>query len=216
MKNRIIPTLFALNKKEFDKKLVKLSFLHELHIDLMDGKFVDNKSVNIKSINKISEYKDIDFQIHLMVEKPEQYFDEIKKYSNIKTVFLHIESFFHSSDLESCINKYKDSGFKVGFVLNPDTNIKEIIMYLNEIDSIMLMSVYPGAEGQKFIINVLDKARELRKYGFLSDIQIDGGISDKTIVASKLAGLNVFCVGSYVSRGDDVKEKYERLFELIR
>jgi len=215
MKSRIIPTLFALNKKEFDDKLEKLSFLNELHIDLMDGKFVDNKSVDIKSIDKINEYKNIDFQIHLMVNNPNNYFDKIKKYPNIKTVFLHIESFSHSSELEDSIIQFKDSHFKVGLVLNPDTRIQEIIMYLNEIDSIMLMSVYPGAEGQKFIVDVLDKVRELRKYGFIGNIQIDGGINNKTIVMSKFAGVNVFCVGSYVSGGDDTKEKYEKLLKLV-
>lgn len=215
MKNKVIPTLFALNKKQFDSKLKKLNFLDELHIDFMDGKFVDDKSVTINSMKEISKYSNISFQIHLMAINSLDLLDKIKHYSNIKTVFFQIESFYTNNQLEETLTKYKEEGFDIGLVLNPETKIKEIEFYLEDIDSVMFMSVWPGKEGQSFIENVLEEAKLLRsKYPFMN-IQIDGGININSILKAKNAGINIFCVGSYISGVDNVKERYNNLMELI-
>lgn len=216
MKTKVIPTLFALNKKQFDIKLNKLSFLDELHIDFMDGKFVENKSVSINSMNEISKFPNINFQIHLMAKNTLKLLNKIKKFSNIKTVFFQIESFYSNKELEETIKEYRENNFKVGLVLNPKTKVSEIEFYLDQIDVVMFMSVWPGAEGQSFIEEVLEEVKILRKKFPLLNIQIDGGINSDTILLAKKAGVNIFCVGSYVSGGENVKEKYEELIELIK
>lgn len=213
---KVIPTLFALNKKQFNEKLEKLNFLNELHIDFMDGKFTRNKSLSIQAMEEIKKCPEIDFQIHLMVKEPLKYLNKIKKYSNIKTVFIQLESFFTNKDLDDTIEKFKENGFKVGIVLNPETKVKEIEYYIPELSAVMFMSVWPGAEGQKFIRNVLEQVKILKRDFPIIDIQIDGGINNKTIILAKNAGVNIFCVGSYISGGDDVKEKYEELFEMVK
>ena len=141
--------------------------------------------------------------------------DKIKKYPNIRSVLFHFERFFDLSNLMKTISYFKDEGYKIGLVLNPDTFSKEVFYYLNKIDMIMFMSVWPGKEGQDFISKVLVQIEILRKEAPIYDILIDGGINDKTILSASMAGVNVFCVGSYISGNDNVIENYDKLMKIV-
>lgn len=216
METKIVPTVFALNKKDFDLKLKKLDFCSELHLDFMDATFTNKNSVSIEHMSLIKKYPNIDFGIHLMVDYPELYLKKILKYDNIKLVLFHIEPFENNIDeLFRTINLYKNKGFAVGLVLNPKTDVKEISLLLKEIKCVMFMSVWPGAEGQEFISEVLTQIKILRDKSKDIYILIDGGINDKTILDAKNSGVNIFCVGSYVSSNPNPKENFEKLNEII-
>jgi ribulose-phosphate 3-epimerase len=176
--NEIIPTLFALDKMTFERKLKLLSFSRKIHIDFMDGKFVSSKSVEIENMKSILDLNDVEFQIHLMVYNPEEYVEKIKSLG-ITKVLIQEEVFKTSQDIKRAIDVFKKNDFELFIVLNPSTKIDRIKSFLEIIDGIMVMSVWPGLEGQKFIEDTYDKIKEIRDFvgeGF--PIQVDGGVKD--------------------------------------
>lgn len=213
-KIRILPTLFALNKEEFSNKLEKISFSKKVHIDFMDGKFTDNKSVSFNDMNSIDKYSDVFFSTHLMAYEPEEYASKIKKL-NISRVYLHYEVFETDSDFQYALEEFRSRGIEVGLAVNPGTDIDEIKSYVEEVNSVLLMSVWPGKEGQTFISNSYDKIKKLRKGFPKIEICVDGGINDENVKELSKSGADILCVGSYISSGSNPKEHFDRLDKLI-
>lgn len=215
-KKEIIPTLFALDKSVFEKKLQKLSkFSNKIHIDFMDGKFTSSSSVSINEMNQILEIKNIDFEIHLMAFEPEQYVSKIKKLG-IKKVLIQFEAFETNTELMYSLELFKEKELKVFLVINPTTDVEEVFPYIDEISGIMLMSVWPGKEGQKFIENTYNKLVELRKNYPNVLIQVDGGISEINCEALFKAGADILSVGSYVSSSENSFENFEKLSSIAK
>ncbi|MFX1569948.1 MAG: ribulose-phosphate 3-epimerase [Promethearchaeota archaeon] len=145
-----------------------------IHVDVMDGKFVNNKNINLNVFKILKESYEIPIIAHLMVVNP---FDFIENIVNLIDIFLfHFET---DSDKLNIIREVRKNNKKVGIALNPDTNISEIVPYLEKIDIVLIMSVIPGWSGQKFIPSIIDKVNQLAEYkskfNFLIDI--DGGIN---------------------------------------
>ncbi len=206
MIKEIIPTLFSNSKKEFDEKLLKLNFSSNLHIDFMDGLFVSSKSAKITDMDEIKKYSDIFFEIHLMAFNPIIYLKDILNL-NIKKVLIQYEAFENKDELiETCI-KFQKNNLKVFLVINPNTLIEEIISYLSFFDGIMLMSVFPGAQKQKFI-NIIDKIILIKKLNPHFIIQIDGGINDTNYMDLFVKGANILSIGSFISEDINPKNKY--------
>ena len=121
-------------------------------------------------------------------------------------------SLFSKKELVKAVEKVKKLGVKVGLALNPNDPIDLIEHVLDRIDYVLIMSVYAGFGGQKFIPAVLKKIEALRiDYGFKGDIEIDGGIDDRTIRKASVAGANVFVSGSYIFKSKDRKKAIEKL-----
>lgn len=178
----------------------------QIHFDIMDGIFTENKT----SFNKeIKIEKDID--VHLMVIDIKSYVDKIIKY-NPKYITFHIEA---TDDIIENINYIKEKNIKVGLAINPETNIEKIYKYLDKIDLVLLMSVPPGKGGQKFI-DISDKLKKIynyrkeKKLSFI--IEIDGGINNETI--KKVEKADVVVCGSYITDSKDYKEKVKLLKEI--
>jgi len=215
MKNKIIPTIFALDNKTFNSKLEKLKFSKNIHLDFMDKTFTDNKTVQIKEMKEISKYTNINFEIHLMTKNPLKYLKEIKEL-NIKKVLIQEEVSGSEKEIKQTIEIFKKEKFEVFIVLNPQTSTKRILKIINKINGIMLMSVNPGKEGQKFIENTYNKIKEIRKIvGEEFQIQIDGGINDKNILKLINCSAQILSVGSNISSSKDPKKSYQILEELI-
>ncbi len=215
IKNEIIPTLFALDSDTFKKKLSILEFAPKIHIDFMDGQFVTGKSVLLNDMKDILKLKNNNFQIHLMALNPCQYLNEIKKLG-ISKVLIQEEVFDKKEDIKYAINCFKKVGLELYIVLNPTTQIDRIKAYLEIIDGIMLMSVWPGEEGQEFIDSTYDKIKEIREYvgeGF--PIQIDGGVRDTNAKRIIESGANILNVGSYISSSKSPKDNYEKLKRIV-
>lgn len=175
-----------------------------LHLDVMDGNFVPNISYGSPVISAIRPHSNLVFDVHLMVEEPDRFIkDFVDAGADIITV--HVEATKH---LHRTIQLIKSYGKKVGVALNPATPIETLKHVVKEIDMILIMSVNPGFGGQAFIPETLNKIKELRTLYPEIDIEVDGGVNEKTVEAIKEAGANILVAGSYLFSGN-YKEKIE-------
>ena len=217
MKKDIIPTVFALDKKIFLKKINLLSnFSKIIHIDFCDGKFVKTKTVSLKQCVEIKNFSNnIHFQIHLMAQEPLKYLEEILNFK-IQKVFFHYEISKDKNNLLKIKKEFEKNNLKVGLVINPETKIDEIIPILSNFNYLMIMSVIPGAEGQEFDIKVLKKVKQLKTIYPNLYIQVDGGIKleeTKLLLENNCDG---FCVGSFISSAQNPKKNYNNLLTIVK
>ncbi len=210
--NPIFPSILSTNFFNLKEKLDEFekNGIDYIHLDVMDGHFVDNISFGPSMLKSIKDYYDFNVDTHLMVSNPEK---SIKTFIE-KTDWLsfHIEV---DADLDKCIEIIKENNKKVGMVLNPSTDIKELKPYLNRLDYVLLMSVFAGYGGQKFIEKTIDRVKELRNlinennYNCL--IQVDGGINDKNIGSLVKAGADSFVVGTFLFNSTDINKTMKSL-----
>ncbi|MFX1296907.1 MAG: ribulose-phosphate 3-epimerase [Promethearchaeota archaeon] len=183
----------------FNPEIIKgLKNIDFIHVDIMDGKFVNNLNLNLESFKILKNYTNIPILAHLMVINPLDYIEQIIDY--IDGFLFHFES---DGDKLLIINKIKKKDKEVGIALNPDTDIIEIVPYLNLIDSVLIMSVNPGWSGQKFIpqsVQKVNKLAELKKNHRFSII-IDGGIDCEN--AKQLANVDILCSSSTILNAED-------------
>ena len=168
------------------------------HIDVMDGVFVPNITFGPPVIKAIRKCTNLFFDVHLMIDSPERYIKEFAD-AGADLITVHAEATTH---LHRTIQQIKALGVKAAVSLNPGTSPDVLRYVIDDLDMVLLMSVNPGFGGQSFIPSVLEKIKEVRAMHPTIDIQIDGGITDKTIDACIEAGANIFVAGSYVFSGD--------------
>lgn len=177
-----------------------------LHLDVMDGNFVPNISFGAPVISSIRKHSNLVFDVHLMVENPDRFIKDIAD-AGADVITVHTEATKH---LNRTIQLIKSYGKKVGVALNPSTPLDFIKYDLKDIDMVLIMTVNPGFGGQAFIEGMLQKIKDLRSIDPNIDIQVDGGINDKTSKLVKEAGANILVAGSYLFKGD-YKQKIESL-----
>jgi Pentose-5-phosphate-3-epimerase len=172
------------------------------HLDIMDGKFVPSKV----EMNEYTFLKN-KLDVHLMVEDIEEY---VETYSKLNPEFItfHQEA---TSDIPKIISIIRNKNIKVGISIKPNTEVKEIIPYLSDVDLVLIMSVEPGKGGQAFIESSVDKINELhslrQEFGYDYLIEIDGGITEET--AALLENCDLFVVGSYITLSEDYESRIE-------
>ena len=184
-----------------------------IHVDVMDGHFVPNLTIGPPVIKALKKYTSLIFDVHLMISPVHKY---IKAYSDsgADIITIHPEA---TDDLNASILKIKEFKRKVGVSLNPETKIDAILNYLSKIDLILIMSVNPGFGGQKFMPEVLDKVKELKKIRDEKqldfDIEIDGGINFENSKIAIEAGVNILVSGTTIfkSNNGDIKKNIELL-----
>ena len=184
-----------------------------IHVDVMDGHFVPNLTIGPPVIKALRKQCSIKFDVHLMISPVHKY---IEAYSDAGAdiITIHPEA---TDNLEESILKIKSLNKKVGVSLNPETKIDLIIDYLEKIDLVLIMSVNPGFGGQKFMPEVLDKVRELKKIQSKNnlnfDIEIDGGINFDNCQSAIEAGANILVSGTTVfkSNNGDIKKNINLL-----
>lgn len=187
-----------------------------IHLDVMDGKFVPNISFGAPIISSIRKKTDAIFDVHLMIDDPIRYIEDFKK-AGADLITVHYEA---CKDLDATIKKIRSVGVKVGLSISPDTEVSLLEPYINDVDMILIMSVYPGFGGQKFIENSLNKIKQtktmLEEHNLLDVwIEVDGGISTSNIIDVMEAGANVFVAGSSVFKGN-IDKNVKELNDLIR
>ncbi|MFG5918685.1 ribulose-phosphate 3-epimerase [Sneathia vaginalis] len=208
MNIHIAPSLLSADFSDLKNEVINIekAGATHLHLDVMDGAFVPNITFGKDVISAIRKHTKLIFDIHMMVENPERYIKDMVD-AGANSITIHAESTKH---LDRAINLIKSYGVKACVALNPATpiSIVENVAYL--LDMILVMSVNPGFGGQKFIPQALDKIQKLRELYPDIDIEVDGGINEKTAKLAKTAGANVLVAGSYVF-GGDYKQRIESL-----
>lgn len=174
-----------------------------IHLDVMDGQFVPNISFGIPVIAGLRKVTDATFDVHLMIEEPIRYVKEFHD-AGADMLTVHYEACNHLMETITAIKQY---GMKVGVALNPDTEVSVIEPYLDVIDMVLVMSVYPGFGGQSFIEESVERIRKVRDLADAHNkndlmIQVDGGIGKGNIIRVVEAGANVLVAGSSVYKGD--------------
>lgn len=176
-----------------------------IHLDIMDGMFVNNISFGIPVIASLRKVTDMIFDVHLMIESPERYVEKFAE-AGADIITFHYEA---SSDPEATLDLIHKCGKKAGISIKPETPTEVIYPLLKKCDMVLIMTVEPGHGGQALIPFTLDKVRELKKVTeFNGDdimIQVDGGINAETAKEAIEAGANVLVAGSYVFKASDRK-----------
>ena len=203
----IAPSLLAADFSKLKEEITEVEKLgaEYLHLDVMDGNFVPNISFGAPVISSLRKHSNLVFDVHLMVNEPDYLIKDFAEFSDIITI--HAEATKH---LNGTIQLIKSFGKKVGVALNPSTSLDVIKYDLDNIDMVLIMTVNPGFGGQKFIPEMIQKIKDLRKINKNIDIEVDGGINAETAKLVKEAGANVLVAGSYIFSGN-YKEKIESL-----
>ena len=190
-----------------------LSYSPVNHMDIMDGKFVSETSFTEEVVKRAHEAcPQAIVDVHLMVENPKDYFLRYKN-AGADYITFHVEV----GDTEETIKYLKELGMKVGLSLNPSTPVSDLLPYLKDIDLVLVMSVWPGRGGQKFIPESIDKLKELSEYKHKNNltyvISVDGGINEETIpLVKEYADMCV--VGSAITRAEKPFMKYAELLKM--
>ena len=181
-----------------------------IHYDIMDGKFVSNKSFSFEQIEEINKVVTKPIDVHLMVEEPREY---IEFYSKLKPNYLTIH--YEIADLEKYIDLIKSYNIKVGVSIKPNTKVNKVLPLLHKVDLILVMSVEPGMGGQKFIDEATDKIKQIKNYIVTNNlntvIEVDGGINNITSKKCIKAGVDILVSGSYITNNEDYQEKINEL-----
>ena len=183
-----------------------------IHLDVMDGHFVPNLTFGPSVISSIRNKTKKCFDTHLMISNPDEYIEQYKNAgSDIITV--HKEVCGH---LDKTLSSIKNTGCKAGVSINPGTDISGLEYVLDKIDLILVMSVNPGFGGQKFINSSIQKIKKIKELvkNFNIDIEVDGGIDDKTAILVKNAGANILVSGSFIFSGENKSIYKERIASL--
>jgi len=174
-----------------------------IHIDVMDGHFVPNITIGPLVVKAVRRITDLPLDVHLMIENADAYLEDFAK-AGADWITVHVETGYH---LHRTIHRIKELGKKAGAVLNPATPLTSLTEILPDLDLVMLMTVNPGFGGQSFIEGSLAKIRQLKKMiddrGLAVAIEVDGGVSPKTIGPIAAAGANIFVAGSAVFGQED-------------
>ncbi len=183
-----------------------------LHLDIMDGHFVPNLSFGPGIVQALRPLTDQYFDVHLMIDNAEKYIEPFAK-AGADGITVHIEC---TKDINSCISHIKSLGKDVGIAINPDTPAEKVLPYLQNIDLVLVMSVFPGYGGQKYIEDVNSKIELIRqKAGADFHIQVDGGINKENIAKVHAQGADVLVAGTAVFN-DDIKGSVKQLMELCK
>ena len=186
-----------------------------IHFDVMDGMFVPSISFGMPVLASIHDATEQFMDAHLMVQEPIRYVEAFQK-AGADYVTVHLEA---CEDVKTTLDKIHACGMKAGLAVNPETDVKELVPYLEDVEMILIMSVHPGFGGQKFIPESLDKIRAVRamlnEKNLKTDIQVDGGIYVENVREVLDAGANVIVAGSAVFRGD-AGENTAKFMEILK
>lgn len=171
------------------------------HLDIMDGEYVKQKSIDYKYFEQLRERSTLLFDAHLMAVHPEKIVDKyLKAGANILTI--HYEAVENKEQLVKIFKKIKDAGVMVGLAIELETDVSVIEPYLRYLDLILIMSVKSGKGGQEFDKSALDKIKYVRSLSEDILIEVDGGINDKTAKLCVKAGADILVSGSYIYNND--------------
>ena len=214
-KIKISPSILSADFSELGKEIKKLEEggADLIHVDVMDGHFVPNLTIGPPVIKTLRKYTKLPFDVHLMISPVHKY---IKNFADAGSdiITIHPEA---TEDLKESISLIKELNKKVGISLNPNTEINVIESQLNNIDLVLIMSVFPGFGGQKFIPETIKKIKDLKeikdKNNYSFDIEVDGGINFSNSKDVINAGANILVSGTAIFKENNgnIKKNIETL-----
>ncbi|HEP1372397.1 TPA: ribulose-phosphate 3-epimerase [Streptococcus pyogenes] len=210
---KIAPSILAADYANFASELARIeeTDAEYVHIDIMDGQFVPNISFGADVVASMRKHSKLVFDCHLMVVDPERYVEAFAQ-AGADIMTIHTESTRH---IHRALQKIKAAGMKAGVVINPGTPATALEPLLDLVDQVLIMTVNPGFGGQAFIPECLEKVATVAKWrdekGLSFDIEVDGGVDNKTIRACYEAGANIFVAGSYLFKASDLVSQVQTL-----
>lgn len=203
----VIPAILTKSRKELIQKIKLVEpYVKTIQIDIIDGKFVKNKTVQPKDFRGIKSKAAL--ELHLMVKNPAKYMKAFNKYA--KRFIFHREV---TRNPEKFIGLARKLRKQVGIAINPGTPIRRIVPFLGMVDQVLIMTVHPGWTGQKFVTEALEKVKELRKINKKINIEVDGGIHLGTAGLAAKAGANKFVAASAIYDHLFIKNAIEAIKE---
>ena len=215
-KIQISPSILSADFSQLGNEIKRLEIggADMIHVDVMDGHFVPNLTIGPPVIKTLRSYTKLPFDVHLMIKPVHKYINDYAE-AGADIITIHPEA---TDNLKDSIKHIREFGKKVGVSLNPDTKTDIIKKNLEEIDLVLIMSVYPGFGGQKFIPEVLNKIKELKNIksnqNLKFDIEVDGGIDFNNSKLVIEAGANILVSGTTIfknNNGDIKKNKIKKL-----
>ena len=207
MKNiKIAPSILSADFSKMGEEVrsLEINGADVVHCDVMDGVFVNNITFGIKMVEDIRKETTLPLDCHLMIVQPEKYVERFAK-AGADIITVHYEAC--RDNLKEVLQLIKSTGVKCGAVINPDTPVEKIADVIPMCDMVLVMSVFPGFGGQKFIPEALDKLRQVKAIidgcGKEIDLEIDGGVTAENVEEIKAAGANVIVAGSAVFKAAD-------------
>jgi ribulose-phosphate 3-epimerase len=205
---KIYPSIIAKDQKELNLLTRKLSPLSShLHLDVIDGTFVSNRSLDFPFRLK----KDLSYSAHLMVRNPEEWISRHGK--KVKFFFAQVETI---KDLDAYISSLKKNDYKVAFALSPETSLARLKPFIKEIDYLLLLTVRPGFYGSPFCYSVLKKIIMARKLNHNLRIILDGGINPSTVKQVRRYAPYGYVSGSYLVNAEDSQQAFRKLLKDIK
>ena len=200
----IAPSMLAADFLHLEKDVQTVNRYADLfHLDVMDGVFVPNISFGFPVIEAIAQKAEKPMDVHLMIVQPEKYVERFAKVG-AEMISFHLNA---TEDPAAVLKQIRSLGVKAGLVINPDIAVEDLYPYLKDADFILLMSVFAGFGGQKFIEATYERVRslsaEIKRQGLSIPIQVDGGVSASNASALVEAGAEILVAGSAVFKAED-------------
>ena len=212
---KIIPTVFAKTKQDLDKRLFKLiEISKEIQIDFMDGHFVSTKGITLADVPNLKHFNN-QFEAHLMTKHPETWIKRLKNKGFHKVIF-HYEAVENDKEIKKLVNDIHKLDMEAFIAINPGTHEAKIIDFLNIVDGVLLMGIYPGKEHQKLVFKIYLKLKSLREKNMKIPIQIDGGVNFFNAQRLSEEGATILNSGSLVAESEDPKEVLDELKFLVK
>ena len=213
---RINPSILAADFVNMQADLAKIATADFAHVDVMDNHFVPNLTFGPQMVERIQATSPIPLDVHLMITDPERWAPEYAEIGAASVTF-HLEA---ADEPVALARRLRDIGSRAGVAVKPATPVESLFEVLDEFDQILVMTVEPGFGGQSFMPETMPKLRaladEARRRGSQVWLQVDGGISDRTIEIAASAGADTFVAGSAVYGAEDIEAAVTRLRDLAR
>ena len=209
---KISPSILSCDYGKIAEELkdMELAGADYMHIDVMDGHFVPNLTLGAPVIKCIRKATDVPFDVHLMISDPLKYIDDFCD-AGADIITFHTEC---DSPIGETIDKILSRGVKASLTVKPKTPVEDIFPYLDKLSMVLIMTVEPGFGGQSFMEDMMAKVSALRNEinarGLDCEIEVDGGINEKTIAVAAAAGADVFVSGNALFSSADRKAAVEK------
>ena len=203
----VVPGVLATTLRELKEQLHLLSFAKKIHLDVMDGKFVTNKTVGLSALRKL--FPDKEVQVHLMAHKPHKYISPFARLG-ARELIVHAEATEHACET---LEDIRLAGMKSGIAFNPKTHVHDYAHALIHADTALVMTVQPGFSGQTFLKQPLAKIAQIRKHNPLVSVGIDGGVNATTCKMVRDADFAI--ATSAIQHADDPKKAWQHLTKIV-